>query len=73
MLHIHVGGDRVTVGQNIRRYRQMVGMTQWQLSQIIGCSPGAILLIERGQRECDAELIRAIATALGVGVERLKA
>ena len=62
----------MTVGQNVRKYRQLRGLTQWQLSQIVGCSPGAILLIERGQRDCDAELIQAFARALNVSTDDLK-
>ena len=62
----------MTVGQNVRKYRQLRKLTQWQLSQIVVCSPGALLLIERGQRDCDAELIQAFARALNVSKDDLK-
>ena len=62
----------MTLSQKVRKLRQTAGMTQWQLSQIVGCTPGTILLIERGQRECDVELMRALAKALNVSENYLK-
>ncbi len=56
----------MTIGQNIRRLRQANGMTQWQLSRQIGCTPGRVYLIERGDVECDKTTISAIAKALNV-------
>ena len=56
----------MTIGQNIRRLRQANGMTQWQLSRKIGCTPGRVYLIERGDVECDRAIITAIAKALNV-------
>lgn len=54
------------VGQNIRRIRRKKGITQWQLSQMIGVTPGKVILIERGSVECSVALLRDIAAALGV-------
>ena len=56
----------MTIGQNIRRLRQANGMTQWQLSRQIGCTPGRVYWIERGDVECDRATITAIAKALNV-------
>ena len=56
----------MTVGQEIRRIRQERGLTQWQLSRAIGISPGAMLLIERGDRDCSPQMIIDIARALDV-------
>ena len=51
----------LTIGQTIRKLRQAHGMTQWQLSQAVGCTPGKIYLIERGD-ESDSEILTAITT-----------
>lgn len=65
-------GDDVTTGQKIRRIRQETGMTQWQLSRAVGITPGAMLMIERGERDCSSEMIASIAEALGVPESSLK-
>ena len=62
----------MTVGQNIRRCRRERGMTQWELSQLIGIRPATILLIERGQLECPYLLMQKIAKALDVKEDDLK-
>ena len=61
----------MTIGQNVRRIRREKGVTQWQLSSAIGVTPGTVLLIERGVRECTPEMVEGIAKALGVSVDRL--
>lgn len=61
----------MTIGQNIRRIRREKGITQWQLSSAIDVSPATILLIERGVRDCDREMVKQIAKALGVPEHRL--
>ena len=62
----------MSTGANIRFYRRKAGMTQWQLSQAVKIRPGAMLLIERGQRECPKALLREIAKALGVSESELR-
>ena len=54
------------VGRNIRRLRHERGVTQWQLACAIGCTTGALWMIEHGERECSPEQLRAIAKALNV-------
>ena len=54
------------IGKNIRYIRQAKGISQWQLSQAVGLTPGAIFLVEHGAKKCSPELIKAIASALGV-------
>lgn len=58
------------VGQEIRRIRQKRGLTQWQLSTMVGITPGRMLLIERGEG-CSNDLMTAIAEVLGVTVAEL--
>lgn len=58
------------IGQEIRRVRQERGLTQWQLSTMVGITPGRMLLIERGEC-CPSDLMNAIAEALGVTVAEL--
>lgn len=61
----------MSIGQNVRRLRQAKGVTQWQLSQAVGISPGRMLLIERGDKDVSKELLVAFAKALGVSVEAI--
>lgn len=56
----------MTTGQKIRVIRQGRKMTQWQLSQAVGITPGALLLIERGNRDCPPALMAELAKALQV-------
>lgn len=58
------------IGMEIRRVRQERGLTQWQLSVMLGITPGRMLLIERGEG-CSNDLMMAIAEALGVSVAEL--
>lgn len=60
----------IPAGKKIRRIRQEMGLTQWQLSRAVGVTPGKILLVERGEK-CSPELLSAIADALGVDVTKL--
>ena len=62
----------IWLGKKIRNLRIKRGLTQWQLSQEVGTTPGTILLIERGIKPCPEELIERMADALQCEERELK-
>ena len=62
----------MSVGENIRRYRKLRGMTQAQLAEAVGLTEGAVRHYESGIRAVKPELLESISTALGVSVNALK-
>ncbi len=62
----------MSVGENIRRYRKLRGMTQAQLAESVGLTEGAVRHYESGIRAVKPELLESIAAALGVSVNALK-
>lgn len=64
--------NNIAIGQRIRRLRHERNITQWQLACKVGITTGALWMLERGERECSPELIKAIADALGVSERVLR-
>ena len=62
----------MSVGEKIRRYRKLRGMTQAQLAEAVGLTEGAVRHYESGIRAVKPELLESIAAALGVSVNALK-
>lgn len=62
----------MSVGENIRRYRKLRGMTQAQLAEAVGLTEGAVRHYESGIRAVKPELLESIASALSVSVNALK-
>ena len=62
----------MSVGENIRRYRKLRGMTQAQLAEAVGLTEGAVRHYESGIRAVKPELVESIAAALSVSVNALK-
>ena len=62
----------MSVGENIRRYRKLRGMTQAQLAEAVGLTEGAVRHYESGIRAVKPELLESIAAALDVSVNALK-
>lgn len=62
----------MSVGENIRRYRKLRGMTQAQLAESVGLTEGAVRHYESGIRAVRPELLESIAATLGVSVSALK-
>lgn len=62
----------MSVGENIRRYRKLRGMTQAQLAEAVGMTEGAVRHYESGIRAVKPELLESIADTLGVSVNALK-
>lgn len=62
----------MSVGESIRQYSKLRGMTQAQLAEAVGLTEGAVRHYESGIRAVKPELLEAIAAALGVPVNALK-
>jgi len=59
-------------GENVRMYRQRLGLTQDELAQMVGYSyRSAINKIEKGERDVSTPIIAALANALHVSVTDL--
>lgn len=63
--------DYVTLGKNIRKYRQDCGMRQEDLAEMCGCSNSHIGQIENARGIPSLEMIVRIANALSVTVDQL--
>lgn len=63
--------NKQQMGQNIRAYRQLRGMTQAALAEAIGCAPNTISMYETGKREPDMDAIEAIADIFNVSIRDL--
>jgi len=63
--------DKVSLGNNIKKYRTIAKLTQGQLAEIIGCSDRHIGHIEKGQNAPSVDTLVSIANALNVGIDRL--
>lgn len=61
----------MTIGDKIRKYRTLKGLTQKQLGEMVGVSEAYIRAYESGRRNPKQQSLEAIATALHVNVEAL--
>ena len=61
----------MTLGQNIRQYRELRGMTQAQLADAVGISQPTVSAIELGERDVFVGRLPLYAAALGVEVSTL--
>ena len=59
-----------TIGYQIRKYRAKKGITQEELGRLVGVTTQAVSKWERGGVP-DAELVPAVADALGVTMDML--
>ena len=57
---------RQALGQNIKTFRQLRGMTQYQLAETVGLAPSTIAMYETGSREPDMDTLEAISHAIKV-------
>lgn len=55
----------IVVAENIRRYRQSVGLSQEALADICGLHRTYIGAIERGERNITVNTLARVASALG--------
>lgn len=58
--------DRAQLGDNVRRLRRHIGMSQLDLGERLGCSNASISQFERGTTMPSVESLADLAKALGV-------
>lgn len=56
----------MTIGENIKKYRKKMGITQRELAEKCGYATGTIQQYELNKRKPNIETIKSIAKALGV-------
>lgn len=61
----------MTIGERIRNYRKMAGLTQKELSELSGVAPGTIRQYETGKRQPRIEQLQKIAPLLKVEISDL--
>jgi transcriptional regulator with XRE-family HTH domain len=61
------------IGENIRRYRQVFGLSQKKLSELAGVSQPTLSYIERGHHEPDFSTVRKVSEAFGLPMSALVA
>ena len=59
------------IGQRIRNYRTIAGLSQEKLAELSGCHPTYIGQLERGEKNATIESIEKIASALNVSLSKL--
>jgi len=59
------------LGENIRKYRKALGLTQAELAEKLGLTQALITNYERGLHNPPTTKLPDIAKALGIGVEQL--
>ena len=65
--------DALAFGVRLRALRTARGWTQAQLAVFAGCSTGYVGHLEQGRRVPHLKMIYALARALGVSVQALRA
>ncbi|MET4781687.1 helix-turn-helix domain-containing protein [Glaciihabitans sp. UYNi722] len=63
--------DLATLGQRIRHYRNVAGITLDQLGAAVGIAGSQLSLMENGRREPRLSLLQGIASTVGVQVSEL--
>lgn len=61
----------IIVGANIKRYREIRGLTREKLAEKVNISPTFITNVENGARSMSIESLRDIASALDVSADSL--
>ena len=59
------------IGQRIRSYRQLAGLSQEKVAELAGCHPTYVGQVERGEKNATIEGISKISHALGVPLSKL--
>ncbi len=59
------------LGENIKKYRKSLNLSQEELAEKLNISPKHLSNIERGRKFASAELIGKIALELGISVSSL--
>ncbi|MCI9056453.1 MAG: helix-turn-helix transcriptional regulator [Oscillospiraceae bacterium] len=68
-----MGINYAAVGAKIRGFRRRNGLSQAELSELVGCCPAYISHIERGKKIMSMETLVSLANALQVSTDELLA
>jgi transcriptional regulator with XRE-family HTH domain len=68
---VRVQTKRKVLGNNIRRFRQDLGLSQERLAQLASLDRTYVGGIERGQRNASVDNIERISIALGIDASEL--
>jgi transcriptional regulator with XRE-family HTH domain len=63
--------DYVLLGERIKFWRQQRNLTQEQLAEKIGVTPGFMSLVETGKKRASLETLRSICTELEITLNEL--
>ncbi len=61
----------ISIGENVRHWRERRSYGQTELAKLVGISPAGLFRIEKGQRTPRPATLRKIAETLGIDVEVL--
>lgn len=61
----------IIIGNRIRSYRKIKGLSQEKLSELASCHPTYIGQLERGEKNATIESIEKIAEALNISLSQL--
>lgn len=62
---------RILLGQNIKKYRYLKGVSQEQLAELSGLHRTYIGAVERGERNISVDNIEKICNALEIHIKEL--
>ena len=60
-----------SIGENIRKYRKAIHISQAKLAELAGIHEKAIYFYESGKRQVPSEFLKPIADVLGISVDKL--
>ena len=66
-----MGINYAAVGEKIRGFRRRNGISQAELSELVGCCPTYISHIDRGKKTMSMETMVSLANALQVSADEL--
>ena len=65
------GNEYVSIGTELKNYRNEHNLTQFGLSEILSISPGYLGSIERGQKAPGRDLLILISNKLSISMDKL--
>jgi transcriptional regulator with XRE-family HTH domain len=71
ILELFKGDSVMTIGDRIRKFRDIKNISTYKLSEMTGIPQSTISKLENGRRKSDNEVLSKIADALMISVERL--
>ena len=63
--------DIKAIGEKIKQYRKLKGLTQEELAEMVGCNPSHISNIENNYTKASLNTLLAIANSLNTSIDSL--